>query len=401
MIFALRRVRNALFVTILFNRIIMEKISKRIANPFLVYGYEGPHYFCDREEETRKLISALSNGRNVTLAAPRRLGKTGLIHNAFHQIQNSEEDIICIYVDIFPTRNFADFVQLFGKAVFDSLQSRGERFLSKVISLLSSCRPTISIDPLTGSPNFSIDIAPSMEERTLSDIFDFLEKSDTPVYIAIDEFQQVTTYPERGTEAMLRSRIQFMHNIQFIFSGSQQHLIYDMFISAKRPFYNSSQIMTLSTIPADSYYRFAESLLSEADRTIDRSVFQFIYDSFEGHTWYVQSILNRLYERGGDITERNQAMNAILDIIRENSMIYQSTMSLLPDKQIRVLKALAKEGKTPTPNKGSFIQRYKLKAASTVSSALKSLIDKELVYRSPEGYSVYDRFLEIWLRDES
>ena len=192
-----------------------------------------------------------------------------------------------------------------------------------------------------------------------------------------------------------------MHNIQFIFSGSQQHLIYDMFISAKRPFYNSSQIMTLSTIPADSYYRFAESLLSEADRTIDRSVFQFIYDSFEGHTWYVQSILNRLYERGGDITERNQAMNAILDIIRENSMIYQSTMSLLPDKQIRVLKALAKEGKTPTPNKGSFIQRYKLKAASTVSSALKSLIDKELVYRSPEGYSVYDRFLEIWLRDES
>ena len=378
----------------------MDKRSRRIANPFLVYGYEGPHYFCDREEETRKLVSALENGRNVTLAAPRRIGKTGLIHNVFHQVRNSGDDIICIYVDIFPTRCLADFVHLLGKAVFEAVQSQGERLLSKVMTLLGSCRPAISIDPLTGSPNFSIDIAPSMEEKTLSDIFDCLEKSDTPVYIAIDEFQQVAYYPESGTEAMLRSRIQFMHNVHFIFSGSQQHLIYEMFLSAKRPFYNSTQIMTLTTIPLESYYKFAESLFAEGGRTIDMSQFKFIYDSFEGHTWYVQTILNRLYESGGDVTEREQVTDAIRTIVRENTMVYQNTIAMLPDKQLQVLKALAKEGKTATPNKGSFIQKYSLKAASSVSSALTSLVDKELVYRSQEGYSVYDRFMEIWLREE-
>ena len=378
----------------------MDKRWRRIANPFLVYGYEGPHYFCDREEETRKLVSALENGRNVTLAAPRRIGKTGLIHNVFHQVRNSGDDIICIYVDIFPTRCLADFVHLLGKAVFEAVQSQGERLLSKVMTLLGSCRPAISIDPLTGSPNFSIDIAPSMEEKTLSDIFDCLEKSDTPVYIAIDEFQQVAYYPESGTEAMLRSRIQFMHNVHFIFSGSQQHLIYEMFLSAKRPFYNSTQIMTLTTIPLESYYKFAESLFAEGGRTIDMSQFKFIYDSFEGHTWYVQTILNRLYESGGDVTEREQVTDAIRTIVRENTMVYQNTIAMLPDKQLQVLKALAKEGKTATPNKGSFIQKYSLKAASSVSSALTSLVDKELVYRSQEGYSVYDRFMEIWLREE-
>ena len=378
----------------------MDKRSRRIANPFLVYGYEGPHYFCDREEETRKLVSALENGRNVTLAAPRRIGKTGLIHNVFHQVRNSGDDIICIYVDIFPTRCLADFVHLLGKAVFEAVQSQGERLLSKVMTLLGSCRPAISIDPLTGSPNFSIDIAPSMEEKTLSDIFDCLEKSDTPVYIAIDEFQQVAYYPESGTEAMLRSRIQFMHNVHFIFSGSQQHLIYEMFLSAKRPFYNSTQIMTLTTIPMESYYKFAESLFAEGGRTIDETQFKFIYDNFEGHTWYVQTILNRLYESGGDVTEREQVTDAIRTIVRENTMVYQNTIAMLPDKQLQVLKALAKEGKTATPNKGSFIQKYSLKAASSVSSALTSLVDKELVYRSQEGYSVYDRFMEIWLRED-
>ena len=378
----------------------MDKKPRRIANPFLVYGYEGPHYFCDREEETRKLVSALENGRNVTLAAPRRIGKTGLIHNVFHQVRNSGDDIICIYVDIFPTRCLADFVHLLGKAVFEAVQSQGERLLSKVMTLLGSCRPAISIDPLTGSPNFSIDIAPSMEEKTLSDIFDCLEKSDTPVYIAIDEFQQVASYPESGTEAMLRSRIQFMHNVHFIFSGSQQHLIYEMFLSAKRPFYNSTQIMTLTTIPLESYYKFAENLFAEGGRTIDETQFKFIYDNFEGHTWYVQTILNRLYESGGDVTEREQVTDAIRTIVRENTMVYQNTIAMLPDKQLQVLKALAKEGKTATPNKGSFIQKYSLKAASSVSSALTSLVDKELVYRSQEGYSVYDRFMEIWLRED-
>ncbi|MGM9700360.1 MAG: ATP-binding protein, partial [Prevotella sp.] len=224
-----------------------------------------------------------------------------------------------------------------------------------------------------------------MEEKTLSDIFDCLEKSDTPVYIAIDEFQQVAYYPESGTEAMLRSRIQFMHNVHFIFSGSQQHHIYEMFLSAKRPFYNSTQIMTLTTIPLESYYQFAESLFAEGGRTIDETQFKFIYDSFEGHTWYVQTILNRLYESGGDVTERELVTEAIRTIVRENTMVYQNTIAMLPDKQLQVLKALAKEGKTATPNKGSFIQKYSLKAASSVSSALMSLVDKELVYRSQEG----------------
>lgn len=44
-------------------------------NPFLITGYQGPDYFCDREKETASLMSALKNGRNITLISPRRMGK--------------------------------------------------------------------------------------------------------------------------------------------------------------------------------------------------------------------------------------------------------------------------------------------------------------------------------------
>ena len=60
-------------------------------NPFLVYGYHSPTYFCDRETETQKIISALNNERNLTLIAPRRTGKTGLIKNVFHNMAEQEK----------------------------------------------------------------------------------------------------------------------------------------------------------------------------------------------------------------------------------------------------------------------------------------------------------------------
>lgn len=44
-------------------------------NPFLVAGYYSPEYFCDRRQEAETVMNALYNGRNITLVAPRRMGK--------------------------------------------------------------------------------------------------------------------------------------------------------------------------------------------------------------------------------------------------------------------------------------------------------------------------------------
>jgi predicted AAA+ superfamily ATPase len=72
-----------------------------LLNPFAVFGYAGAAYFCDRENETKELISALRNGRNVTLRSPRRVGKTGLIQHAFDELAQTNPEIKCFYVDLF------------------------------------------------------------------------------------------------------------------------------------------------------------------------------------------------------------------------------------------------------------------------------------------------------------
>lgn len=50
--------------------------KNRTMNPFITRGYAGPEYFCDREQETRDIIKLLTNGNNIALISPRRLGKT-------------------------------------------------------------------------------------------------------------------------------------------------------------------------------------------------------------------------------------------------------------------------------------------------------------------------------------
>ena len=83
-------------------------------NPFLTAGYAGEEYFCDRKKETSRLIAAFENDRNVTLIAPRRYGKTGLIKNALAKMPS---EFSGIYLDIFSVEDLATFASMFASAV--------------------------------------------------------------------------------------------------------------------------------------------------------------------------------------------------------------------------------------------------------------------------------------------
>ena len=368
-------------------------------NPFLVTGYHSPEYFCDRRQETETMIQALYNGRNVTLIAPRRMGKTGLVKNVFYKLREQEPDIVTFYMDIYSTQSLGDFIRLFASTVLGRLDSVPQKALGRVGKFIKSCRPVFTFDELTGQPKVTIDIVPSSEEATLREIFDYLQSSEKRCYIAIDEFQQIAEYPEKGAEALLRSYIQFVPNINFIFAGSKQHIMQQMFHSAKRPFYQSTQTQVIDRITREEYYRFAAEFFTRQGRKLAEETFGYLYDAFDGHTWYIQVLLNRLYGYTGT-PDIGMADYAIGEVVAESTYTYENLLAAYPASNIRLLKAIAKAGCVGEINSGDFIAEYKLRAASSVNSALKKLIDKEMVYKTADGYIVYDRFLAIWLRQQ-
>ncbi len=368
-------------------------------NPFLIAGYHSPEFFCDRKAESSTILEALYNGRNITLIAPRRMGKTGLIHHVFYQLKEQKSDVVTLYMDIYSTQSLGDFVRLFANTVLGQLDSVPQKALNRIGQFIRSCRPVFTFDEITGTPKVTVEVSPTEEESTLKEIFDYLGSSEKRCYIAIDEFQQIAEYPEKGVEALLRSYIQFLPNVNFIFAGSKQHVMQEMFTSSKRPFYQSTQLLTIGTVNRDEYADFAMAHFAKNNLQLPREVFDAIYDKFDGHTWYIQNLLNRLYGYNRDV-EMASITYAMEQIVAEQSYSYADLLKAYPAGHVRLLKAIAQEGCVKEVLAGNFISKHKLRAASSVSSALKKLVANELVYQTTDGYIIYDRFMGEWLRNQ-
>ena len=371
---------------------------KELENPFVVYGYVSPTYFCDRKQETNDLITALSNGRNVTLMSPRRMGKTGLIRNVFHQLQQ-REDVACFYIDIFSTKSLASFVKVFASAIVGKLDTPIQRAEGFIQRFFQGIRLSFSTDMLTGNPQVNLDFQPEQTESTLEQIFAYLVQSKRECYIAIDEFQQILEYPETNVEALLRSYVQFCPNVHFIFSGSKQHLMTDIFSSASRPFFQSTEKMHLYPIPEDNYYEFAVYWMQKKNIELSQELFHDIYQQFDGHTWYVQYILNLLYSAATTAITKEDIHKAMVHIMQREQELFQTTYDKLTDNQAALLVAIAKEGTVRAINAGEFIRKYCLKGTSSVNKALEYLINKELAYQTSQGYIIYNRFFGLWLKE--
>ena len=372
--------------------------KEAVLNPFSITSYIGPEYFCDRDEETKELAGALANGRNVTLISPRRVGKTGLIHHFFRSLNPKE--VQCFYVDLYSTSNLHEFTKLFAQEVLTKrVTPFSEQAWSEITHFFGALRPVFSADPVSGMPQCTIDVQPQREEWTLQQIFAYLEKSATPCYVAFDEFQTIVEYADVKMEALLRTHIQQLHNVYFIFSGSKKHIMTEMFSSSKRPFNRSTQMMHIDVIDEKTYYAFAAKHLSAHGQCMDEETFHDLYALVNGYTWNIQSLLNRLYQGGVEQIDYNRVLLTLNHILQEEMPSYQMICRLVTDRQLQVLRAVAKEGAVKEPGSNVFLQKYRLGAYSTVRSAMQNLLEKELLYQNDDGtYVVYEKFFALWLK---
>ena len=368
-----------------------------IVNPFITQGYVSPHYFCDRQEETKHLSRLLVNGNNVALISPRRLGKTGLLHHCFSQ-DVIKENYNTFIVDIYATKNLQEFVYSLGQSILSTLKPKGRQAWEKFLNVLGSLRSSISFD-INGMPEWGLGVGDiKVPQITLDEIFFYLEQADKPCIVAIDEFQVVADYPEKNVEAILRTHIQKCCNTRFVYAGSHRHMMSEIFVSPSRPFYQSTSLMSLAPIDMERYVEFAQNLFQEYHKNILRETVVETYQRYEGVTWYVQVILNALFSltESGSTCTPEMVGNAIQQVVSQQSFAYNTLLYQLPSKQKEVLMAICREGKASNVTSRAFLQKYGL-TASSVQAAVKGLLEKDFITQDLGIYSVYDNFFAIWM----
>ena len=376
----------------------MSKEKEKIDNPFVTTGYVSAEYFCDREKETQDIIRYLTNGNNVALISPRRYGKSDLLRHCFAQ-KTISDNYYTFIVDIYSTKTVAEMVGKLGSAILDTLKSRGRKAWERFLSILSSVRSGISFD-INGQPSWTMSVGDIQSPTaTLNEIFNYLQNADRPCLVAIDEFQQITKYGDPNIEAEIRTHVQYCNNAHFVFSGSRRHLMGAIFTSPARPFYQSVTLYHLDRLPLEKYAEFCVSHFKRQGKKLDDNVVSRLYSQFDGVTYYMQRVMNELFSKtSADATcVEADVSKAVDEIIAVSSIIYEDLMYQLPDKQSRVLIAVAKDGCAENVTSGKFVKRHGLVSPNSVKSAIPALIDKGLLTQDKGTYKVYDLFFALWL----
>lgn len=370
-------------------------------NPFIIKSYESKDLFCDREEELQLMLRNCVNHSDMTLISQRRMGKTGLILRLFDELQTTKPDIHTIYLDIFASRNIDDFIKLLAEATMKSFPAKssiGERLMTFIKSL----RPQLSFDSITGEPQLQIAYQTAHEkEYTLRGLFDFLDSQEVPIVIAIDEFQQIRDYPEQNMEALLRTYIQQMHNLTFVFCGSKKHLMTDIFTNEKKPFYASTSFVSLSKIAEAPYTAFIRRLFEERQRSITSEAILFILEWTRRHTYYTQQLCHTIYANGKQSIDLKEVKLACNQLMKQSEAVYLQYRQMLTDKQWDYLIAIAKEESVQQITSSAFLKRHKIGTPSVSRRLADALCEKGLLNDEStlNGtiYSISDVFLSHWM----
>jgi len=364
-------------------------------NPFTLH-YD-PEYFCDRKSELSQLTENIFNGRNTLIHSPRRLGKSALIKRLFYDMEK-RKNYETIFLDLFATIDMEDFIRAFAEKLL--FKYHRKNFIEGVKTLLKGLSPNISFSP-DGTPSIGLSVNETQQESTLMELFQYLESRKNKVVVAFDEFQEVAVYPEKA-EAMFRTYIQELSNIQFIFSGSSNHLLEQMFFSAKRPFYQSVEIMALHKIDRSIYAGFIKNNFEHFNKKISDEAVSHLLDFSDVYTYYTQVVCNHAFSKTDTELTLNDAVRITTSTIENRKVDYQNLLRLLTGNQRKVAIAIAREETVEKPLAIDFIMKNRLPSISSVSQALKALVNKEIVYQTDEGYIIYDvffkRFLQMYYR---
>ena len=388
-----------LHYVILHNRLNCQEM-KLLSNPFVIGKYVDKDYFCDREKESEMLVHHIVNGRHVAIMSERRLGKTGLIEHVFaNSLPDGYEPFL---IDIYTCKNLREMVYLLASEVFKKIASK-QSMLERLMRMVRSLKTTISYEVVTGFPEISFGLGEIQQpEVTLDEILGYLESSDAVCIVAIDEFQKIASFEEENVEALLRTKIQHLKKTQFIFAGSERHLLEGIFSNPARPFYNSVVFMQLLPIEVGVYVKFCQQLFLKYEKSVSPALVERLYECFQGITWYLQLSMNEAFtmaERGGCVDEEayDQILNHLVDSKR---FTFEDRYASLTEKQKTVLMAIASEFPNQvTLTSQNFITRYNLKTSSSVQTAVKGLVEKGILSDNHGVRRPTDLLFMLWLKD--
>ncbi len=257
-----------------------------------------PERMFGRESEVTAVARSLAGGGNLIIAGPRRTGKTSVCDAALQRLR--DDDCYVVAVDLFRLADAADLAEAL---VLATIANRGPlarlahtarragRHLADAAALTATARAStelgeeleIAFRPglVSEDPDRYLTYALELPQRIAS-------ADGRRLVLFFDEFQELLGQrrpygdPDRLTKRM-RAIFQRSPDVSFLFAGSVEHLMRDLFAPTERALSQFGSFYPLPPIPPEAWEGGISARLAEDGCTIEQSALERIIASGEGH----------------------------------------------------------------------------------------------------------------------
>lgn len=350
--------------------------TKADMNPFKIDGIvDGADYMPRKESE--ELLEYHKAGRNVLIRGPRRTGKSSLVVNTFQSVKCQ-----FIRVDFWGVKTEAKAVEKIARAF--------EPFCKKM--------------PILSGFNVAGVGLQWKSPETLSSVEDLLRLAPdlhkkNPVVIFFDEFQALLDLPDSDQFlGALRSEIQAQPEVQYIFAGSNQNRLMEIFYAQRSPFFKSAALMEVGSLDHDAFIQWLEAKFSETGRSVDPKLWDAIFELSHSIPGDVQDVCYHLWndtDEGGKITPEGFG-ETLQRVLHERASGYEGMWNMLTDNQQKIAMGLARY-RSDMYASNEFLQLCGTTSHASVKRGIEALESKGLIWMSSKHWIFSDPFFALWI----
>lgn len=370
----------------------LNKIKSRYAgkNPFKFGSIVEAPYFMNRVEETRKVKSILSSANHLIIISPRRYGKTSLINAAAKSLNRPY-----IILDLQLLTTQSDFASQLLKRIYRIYPAQKLKDLIKYFRIA----PSITLNPISNAIDISYKTGTSEAANTaLEDVLNLIEKlgtGKTKPIIIFDEFQEIKRIGD-NLDRFLRSVIQHHKNINYVFLGSQESLIREIFEKKKSPFYHFGYLLPLEKIPSNEFLLYLTNNFRDLTEE-NNSISEKILEITKCHPYYTQQLAFTVWEL---LFKENKIKHpvaiAVDELMRHHDIDYERLWNTINRTDMKILIGMSISESSPLSEE--FSKQHETGATSTVFSSLKRLLQNGFIVKSSLRYEIDDPFFKEWIR---
>lgn len=346
-------------------------------NPFKFGNPVEGDYYLPRPELSSIVRQFIENRIHIVLMGPRRFGKTSFVLNLLGMLE--KEGYTCFLVDVFNITSHRDFLHQLMRAI-ESKKSLAGKFRSWLKNVTWVPKITADFDSVTGNSSLGFSLSRLEEADTQTAIQDLLEGLSgfgDKIIVAMDEFQKISEIEDKGwLEATIRTHIQRLKNVAFLFTGSRKSLISEMLNNPARPLYRSCQIIDFPNFGPEFTDWVVDRFLT-VGIDCNREAIEHLRKLVQDTPNYVQMVCFQLVAQARDKIASNDVQEVLETVAKQNAYAYQTLLNSLTLAQQRALRLAANE-KQSLFQKG-LLAKYEIMSSPALHSSIKALKSKGIL----------------------